>query len=182
MFLPHHFFKKPTLFSPLLQSPFARLYQTVALVGKLTPKEMLQTRPIKKLIQNTHFPGKIKRSQKGLFHGLRIQSGNQTCFSEKKTRRTWYPNIQEQWFYSDILKKYIRLQFTTKALRCMRKYGSFDNYILITKPEDLDSIYGEYLRRLMLTKLNNPLFKVPILSRSTDLKLEHRKKHYMIKF
>lgn len=43
-----------------------------------------------------------------------------------------------------------------KAFRCIRKMGSFDNYILCTKPKDLDSKFGEYLRELMLRKINDP--------------------------
>lgn len=57
---------------------------------------------------------------------------------------------------------------TTKAIRCMRKVGGFDNYILLTKPKNLDSIYGEYLRILMLKKLNNPEFDVPYIAKSRD--------------
>lgn len=45
----------------------------------------------------------------------------------------------------------------------MRKLGGFDNYILLSKPKDLDSVYGEYLRRLMIEKLNNPALEIPHL-------------------
>ena len=170
------------MFSPFLKSPFAHFLKAETLIKKLTPMELLQTRPIKKLLVNTHLPGKTKRSQKGLFHRRIIQSGNQTCFSEKKTRRTWYPNVHEHWFYSEILERKIRLHVTSKALRCMRKCGSFDNYILLTSPKNLDSIYGEFLRRLMLTKMNDPGFKVPFLSRSTDPSLQHNQHHYLTRF
>jgi large subunit ribosomal protein L28 len=47
---------------------------------------------------------------------------------------------------------------TMKALRCIRKVNGLDNYILMTKPKQLDSVYGEYLRRIMLKKLNDPGF------------------------
>jgi large subunit ribosomal protein L28 len=50
--------------------------------------------------------------------------------------------------------------------------GNIDNYILMTKPKNLDSMYGEYLRRLMLLKLNNPDFRVPKILRE---KSEYRK-------
>jgi large subunit ribosomal protein L28 len=48
--------------------------------------------------------------------------------------------------YSDILKKRIPTIVSKKADRTIKKMGSFDNYILCTKPKDLDSKYGEYLR------------------------------------
>lgn len=54
----------------------------------------------------------------------------------------------------------------------MRKMGSIDMYILCTKPKDLDSKYGEYLRELMMRKINDPDYRVPYVlgsgKRSTD--------------
>ena len=52
--------------------------------------------------------------------------------------------------YSEILKTSLNIEVSTKAIKCIRKYGGFDNYILLTEPEKLDSLYGEYLRILML--------------------------------
>jgi len=59
----------------------------------------------------------------------------------------------------------------------MTKYGGFDNYILLTKPENLDSMYGEYLRKLMLTKLNDDKFVVPyILKQKPMIKIKDSRK------
>lgn len=44
--------------------------------------------------------------------------------------------------YSDILKKRLYVTFSSKAYRCMKKLGSFDYYILLTRPTLLDSKYG----------------------------------------
>ena len=43
-----------------------------------------------------------------------------------------------------------------KALRCIRKKGSLDNYILKTPIKDMRSKFGETLREHMLKKLENP--------------------------
>jgi len=51
----------------------------------------------------------------------------------------------------------------------MRKYGSFDNYILMTKSENMDSMMGEYLKTLMYKKLNNPEFKIPYIYRGRSI-------------
>ena len=40
----------------------------------------------------------------------------------------------------------------------MNKVGGFDNYILLTSPRTMDSLYGEYLRKLMLNKLNDATY------------------------
>lgn len=57
----------------------------------------------------------------------------------------------------------IKLPVTTKAMKCIVKEGSFDNYVLNTKKEDMNSKYGEYLRDLMKKKIKDPEFKVPPL-------------------
>ncbi len=85
-------------------------------------------------------------------------------------------------FYSEILQRKLELNVTTKALRCMRKSGSFDNYILLTRTEDLDSLYGEYLRKLMLTKLNDPDFRVPYIVKSKRIDTKHSRKNYKLRF
>ena len=41
-------------------------------------------------------------------------------------------------------------------MKKIRVHGSFDNYILLTKPEKMVSMFGEYLRELMIRKINNP--------------------------
>lgn len=59
--------------------------------------------------------------------------------------------------------------------------GSFDNYILCTKPINLDSKYGEYLRELMLRKINDPHFKVPyIIGTNRKLRVKNYSKHKYI--
>jgi large subunit ribosomal protein L28 len=62
-----------------------------------------------------------------------------------------------------VLDKKIPIIVSKKAERTIKKMGSFDNYILCTKPKDLDSKYGEYLRELMLRKINNNNFRIPYI-------------------
>lgn len=51
-------------------------------------------------------------------------------------------------------------------MKNMRKLGGFDNYILLSKSKEMYSPYGEYLRSLMLHKINNPSWKVPYIIKS----------------
>lgn len=44
--------------------------------------------------------------------------------------------------YSEVLEKNIPILMSNKAYRTIKKMGSFDTYILCTKPKDLDSKYG----------------------------------------
>ena len=70
-------------------------------------------------------------------------------------------NKVKKYFYSDVLQQKVHATLSMKAYKIIRKMGSFDNYILCTKPKDLDSKFGEYLRELMLRKINDPDFRVP---------------------
>jgi len=63
----------------------------------------------------------------------------------------------------------MHLTLSTTALRQIRKYGGFDNYILLSPPNKLDSIYGEYLRKAMLFKLKDPNQRIPYILRSHPL-------------
>lgn len=66
-------------------------------------------------------------------------------------------------YYSEILNEKIFFTLSTKAKRTIEKMGGIDNYILCTKPKNLDSKYGEYIRELMLRKVNDPNFRVPYI-------------------
>lgn len=41
-------------------------------------------------------------------------------------------------------------------MKKIKFYGSFDNYVLLAPPKKLMSYFGEYLRELMLRKINDP--------------------------
>jgi large subunit ribosomal protein L28 len=50
-----------------------------------------------------------------------------------------------------------------KARKCIIKAGSLDNYLINTKPEDIDSKFGLYLRELIRKKKTDPEFAVPYI-------------------
>eukprot|EP00461_Guttulinopsis_vulgaris_P001611 UN01611 len=79
----------------------------------------------------------MNRARRGLFHGKHIMFGNNVAHSERKSRRTWMPNIHKKRFQSELLDKEIHINVTTKALKTMDKYGGFDNYMLKTRVEFL---------------------------------------------
>lgn len=58
--------------------------------------------------------------------------GNYVAHSERKVRRTWLPNLQKHSYWSELLGKKLNLKLTTEAMRCIDKFGGFDQYILKT--------------------------------------------------
>lgn len=93
-----------------------------------------------------------RRIEFGLYHGKSISFGNQTCFSEKKTRRTWKPNVHVVKLYSETFDQRLRLKATTHALKCIDKMGGLDSYLLQTKKEKIDSRFGLWLRKQILNQ------------------------------
>jgi large subunit ribosomal protein L28 len=73
------------------------------------------------------------------------------------------PNVNRKNLYSDILDMKFSMWISTKARKCIMKAGSFDNYLLTTKPEVIDSRMGLYLRGLIKQKKSDPEFEVPYI-------------------
>ena len=48
------------------------------------------------------------------------------------------------------------MNVTPTAMKKVEMAGGFDNYILLTPANEMISMFGEYLRELMLRKINDP--------------------------
>ncbi|EOR01347.1 hypothetical protein E3P92_01520 [Wallemia ichthyophaga] len=92
-----------------------------------------------------------RRFQSGLLDGRNRQSGYNVSFSERHTRRSWYPNIQNKRLFSDTLQDFVKMKVSTKALRSIDRFGGLDNYLLKTSDDKL-GLYGRALRRSILDK------------------------------
>ena len=79
------------------------------------------------------------------------------------------PNVKRRNLYSDTLGKSFRINISMKARRCIMKAGSLDNYLLKTKPENLDSKFGLHLRDLIKKKKKDPNFAVPYIPGTAKL-------------
>lgn len=97
------------------------------------------------------------RSFTGIFAGKHISFGNMVSHSERKTRRSWKPNVHRKTFYSQVLEKELSIKVTMAALRTFDKYGGIDRYILRTPYDRLDEGYSRHLRATMeLALLKDP--------------------------
>lgn len=74
----------------------------------------------------------FKRAFRGLYSNRVIQFGNKVSHAENKSRRTWKPNVQKTTLVSEALGERFQMRVTTHALRCIRKAGGFDNYLVKT--------------------------------------------------
>ncbi|CAG8477602.1 4241_t:CDS:10 [Ambispora gerdemannii] len=94
----------------------------------------------------------FKRAQKGLFHGKRIQFGNQVSEHKNKSPRTWLPNVRVGRLWSETFKRWTKIKVTTAALRTIDKKGGLDRYLLTTEDELLGA-RGVKMRGYLETRL-----------------------------
>lgn len=107
---------------------------------------------LKGIFKNKKYTIRPNRIDTGLYHGRTVGFGNKISFSEKKTRRTWKPNVQWVKLYSETLNARLRVKATQKALRCIDKAGGLDNYLLKTEDKKLDSKFALRLRRIIIDR------------------------------
>jgi large subunit ribosomal protein L28 len=62
--------------------------------------------------------------------GETLQFGNKVSHSNRKSRRTFLPNLHVVTLFSDTLGVDISLRLKTKTLRTVMKYGGLDNFLL----------------------------------------------------
>ena len=75
--------------------------------------------------------------------GTRVSFGNNVSHSNRKSSRTFAPNLQSVSLLSDGLGRSVRLRVATRALRTVQKRGGLDAFLLGTDdaklpPEALD--------------------------------------------
>jgi large subunit ribosomal protein L28 len=64
--------------------------------------------------------------------GSKVATGNKVSHSNRRTRRTFAPNLQNVTLLSNALGHTVRMRVTTRALRTVQKVGGLDAYLLGT--------------------------------------------------
>eukprot|EP00045_Choanoeca_perplexa_P022471 m.9663 g.9663 ORF g.9663 m.9663 type:complete len:146 (-) comp9474_c0_seq1:91-528(-) len=106
--------------------------------------------------RNTAKASSMNRAKQNLFGGRKLLTGVKSGDDKKspnKSPRTWKPNVFSKNYTSEILSRKISVKVTAYTIRCIDKAGGFDNYILKTKPERLDSDKGMALKAEMQKQL-----------------------------
>ncbi|TNE25902.1 MAG: 50S ribosomal protein L28 [Alphaproteobacteria bacterium] len=85
--------------------------------------------------------------------GKGVQTGNNVSHAHNKTRRRFLPNLQETSFYSETLKRKIRMRVSTSAIRTIEHKGGFDAYVLGTAASKLPAELRKIRRELQAKRL-----------------------------
>ncbi len=62
--------------------------------------------------------------------GTRLQFGNSVSHSNRKTRRSFLPNIKKLDVWSDALKQKIRMNISAYGIRTLEHNGGLDAFLL----------------------------------------------------
>lgn len=87
--------------------------------------------------------------------GVRRSVGNNVSHSNRHTKRTFKPNLQEKTYQSDILGRKVTLRLCTRAIRTLDKHNGFDSYMLQVRNRrviDGFSPHAANLRALIVKK------------------------------
>ena len=82
--------------------------------------------------------------------GKGVLSGNNVSHANNKTRRRYLPNLQEQSFFSDVLRTSIQIRLTTNGISTIEHNGGLDAFLISTPnrrlPEEAQSLKRRILR------------------------------------
>tara|TARA_Y100000591_G_C21502989_1_gene530862 strand:+ start:383 stop:679 length:297 start_codon:yes stop_codon:yes gene_type:complete len=69
--------------------------------------------------------------------GISPLKGHNVSHSNNKTKRKFYPNLKKVTFKSDILKRNVKLNVTSSALRTVDFKGGLDKFLITAKKQKL---------------------------------------------
>ncbi len=62
--------------------------------------------------------------------GKKAMTGNNVSHANNRTKRKFYPNLQNVRLFSHSLEKYFNLKITVRTMRTIEKNGGIDNFLL----------------------------------------------------
>ena len=86
-----------------------------------------------------------------------VMSGNNNCYSKRKTHSRFMPNLQTVAIYSEILEAPVTLRLSSTGLRTIEKNGGLDLYVLNTQPSKLSKECKELRDRIAAAKAKKGL-------------------------
>ena len=84
---------------------------------------------------------------------VKPMTGNNVSHAVNKTKRRFFPNLQNTSFFSEILGKKIKLKVTSKGIKTVEKNGGIDKYLLNSKNSKLNSETRK-LKKILTSKIS----------------------------
>ena len=85
--------------------------------------------------------------------GKAFQNGNKVSHAKNRTKRRFFPNLQNISFISEILGRKIQLKVATSTIRTVEKKGGLDEFLKSTPNSKLPN-KAKKLKKIIINKLN----------------------------
>ena len=85
--------------------------------------------------------------------GKSVQVGNNVSHAKNRTKRRFFPNLQNISFISEILGRKIQLKVATSTIRTVEKKGGLDEFLKSTPNSKLPN-KAKKLKKIIISKLN----------------------------
>ena len=82
---------------------------------------------------------------------VKPMTGNNVSHAVNKTKRRFFPNLQNASFFSEILGKNIKLKVTSKGIKTVEKNGGIDKFLLNSKNSKLNA-ETKKLKKILVSK------------------------------
>jgi large subunit ribosomal protein L28 len=83
--------------------------------------------------------------------GKKPMVGNTVSHANNKNKRRFLPNLQEASFFSNVLKKSVKVKASTHGIRTVEHNGGIDSFLLGTAPTKLTPALRK-IRKLIAAK------------------------------
>ena len=83
---------------------------------------------------------------------VKPMTGNNVSHAVNKTKRRFFPNLQNTSFFSEILGKNIKLKVTSKGIKTVEKNGGIDKFLLNSKNSKLNNETRK-LKKILASKI-----------------------------
>ena len=85
--------------------------------------------------------------------GKTFQTGNNVSHAKNRTKRRFFPNLQNISFISEVLGRKIQLKVATSTIRTVEKKGGLDDFLISTPNSKLPE-KAKKLKKNILSKSN----------------------------
>lgn len=102
--------------------------------------------------------------------GVGVMSGHNVSHSNRKTKRTFVPNLKKKSIKSDVLGSNITLTITSKTLKTITKYGSLDAFLVNFKYAKLTNLAKKLRKKVTKALIDKGLLEKVKVKKETKRK------------
>ena len=87
-------------------------------------------------------------SRKCQVTGKKVMFGNNVSHANNKTRRTFFPNVQDTKIFSEALGTLVAVRISAAGMRTVEHKGGLDQYLIDTAKTKLPAILRPFKKQL----------------------------------